>query len=112
MEVARGCPSTGWSLSLTSAHVLQVASLFGERAQRETFGPDGDFRAASTAAPVGMAQPDGDGYVVNGTWPYSSGAPWSTHYLAHTLLPPKEPDGPPGRLLFLLPRSQWTMLDD
>ncbi|MEU5317649.1 hypothetical protein AB0G67_13125 [Streptomyces sp. NPDC021056] len=65
-EVARGCLSTGWALSLTSAHVLQVAGFFEERAQDEIFGTDGDFRAASTVAPVGVARPDGDGHVVLG----------------------------------------------
>ncbi|MEV8428495.1 hypothetical protein [Streptomyces chartreusis] len=56
-EIARGCPSTGWALSLTAAHVLQVATLFEERAQDEIFGADGDFRAASTVAHIGIARP-------------------------------------------------------
>jgi 3-hydroxy-9,10-secoandrosta-1,3,5(10)-triene-9,17-dione monooxygenase len=113
-EIARGCPSTGWALSLTAAHVLQVAGYFEEEAQDEIFGADGDFRAASTVAPVGLAQPDGDGQVVlDGTWPYSSGSPWSTHYVGQTLRAPDEPGAPPGPpLLFVAPRSVWTVLDD
>ncbi|MEU6375670.1 acyl-CoA dehydrogenase family protein [Streptomyces sp. NPDC046909] len=113
-EIARGCPSTGWALSLTSAHVLQVAGFFEERAQDEIFGADGDFRAASTVAPVGIAQHDGDGHVVlDGTWPYSSGSPYSTHYLGQTLRAPAKPGDPPGPpLLFVAPRSVWTVLDD
>ncbi|MCX5337217.1 acyl-CoA dehydrogenase family protein [Streptomyces sp. NBC_00140] len=109
-EVARGCPSTGWALSLTSAHVLQVAGFFEERAQDEIFGTDGDFRAASTVAPVGVARSDGEGHVVlDGTWPYSSGAPYSTHYVGQTLSA-GDPPGPP--VLFVAPRSVWTVLDD
>lgn len=113
-ETARGCPSTGWALSLTAAHVLQVATVFDEKAQDEIFGPDGDFRAASTVVPVGVAERDGDGRVVlDGTWPYSSGAPYSTHYLGQTLRAPATPDGPPGPpVLFVAPRSVWTVLDD
>lgn len=113
-EIARGCPSTGWSLSLGAAHALQVASVFEERAQGEIFGPDGDFRAASTVVPVGVARPDGDGHVVlDGTWPYSSGAPHSTHYLGQTLRAPEQPGGPPGPwVLFVAPRTVWTVLDD
>ena len=33
IEIARGCPSTGWCLCLGGAHVLQVASMFDEQAQ-------------------------------------------------------------------------------
>lgn len=114
VEIARGCPSTGWALSLTAAHVLQVAAVFEERAQDEIFGTDGDFRAASTVAPVGVARPDGDGHVVlDGTWPYSSGAPYSTHYVGQTLRAPDRPGDPPGPpVLFVAPRAVWTVLDD
>lgn len=112
-EVSRGCPSTGWCLCLSSAHVLQVASLFDERTQAEAFGPAGDFRAASFSGPVGTAVPDGDGYRLDGTFPYSSGAPYSTHYLGQTLRAPAAPEQPPGPiLLFLLPRAQWELVDD
>jgi len=113
-EIARGCPSTGWALSLAAAHVLQVASLFDEKAQDEIFGDDGEFRAASTVAPVGIAQPDGEGHVVlDGTWPYSSGSPYSTHYVGQTLRAPEKEGDPPGPfVLFVAPRSVWTVLDD
>jgi 3-hydroxy-9,10-secoandrosta-1,3,5(10)-triene-9,17-dione monooxygenase len=113
VETARGCPSSGWALSLLSAHVLQVASLFDERAQDEIFGPHGDFRAASTVAPVGFARPDGDGhYLIDGTWPYSSGAPYSTHYVGQTLLAPGKPDDPPPLLLFVAPPGTFGVIDD
>lgn len=113
-EIARGCPSTGWALSLTAAHVLQVAAQFEERAQDEIFGDDGEFRAASTVMPVGVARPDGDGHVVlDGTWPYASGSPYSTHYVGQTLRAPEKQGDPPGPLvLFVAPRPVWTLLDD
>ncbi|MEV7992083.1 acyl-CoA dehydrogenase family protein [Streptomyces sp. NPDC086077] len=113
-EITRGCPSTGWAFSLSAAHVLQVSSFFGEQTQDELFGGDGDFRAASTVAPVGLAQPDGDDHVIiDGTWPYSSGSPYSTHYLAQTLRAPQNPGDRPGPfVLFVAPRSSWTLLDD
>ena len=41
LSVSRGCPSSGWCLCLASAHAMQVASLFGEQAQADVFGPDG-----------------------------------------------------------------------
>jgi 3-hydroxy-9,10-secoandrosta-1,3,5(10)-triene-9,17-dione monooxygenase len=108
VEVSRGCPSTGWCLCLAAGHALQVATLFEEHAQAEIFG-DGDFRAAAFGAPVGVAKQLADGWELNGTWPYSSGIPWSTHFMGQTLAP-GDPPGPP--MLFVAPRSEWRMLDD
>ena len=53
IEVSRGCPSSGWCLSLNAAHALQAGAFFSERAQREMFGPGGDFRCAARDTPRG-----------------------------------------------------------
>jgi 3-hydroxy-9,10-secoandrosta-1,3,5(10)-triene-9,17-dione monooxygenase len=111
-ELARGCPSSGWLYCLAAGHALQVGSWFGERAQAEIFG-DGDFRCPAVAAPVGIAKRTDDGWEINGTHGYCSGAPYATHYMGQTFAPGPEPTGPPGPLmLFVAPRSEWTMLDD
>jgi 3-hydroxy-9,10-secoandrosta-1,3,5(10)-triene-9,17-dione monooxygenase len=114
VALARGCPSTAWCLCLAAGHALQVGSLFEERAQAELFG-DGDFRAPAVAAPAGVATRTEDGWELNSTHPYSSGAPYATHYMGQTFAagPEPEPGGPPGQiLLFVAPRESWTMLDD
>ena len=112
MEVAAGDMSTAWGLCLASAHALHVGTLFGEQAQAEVFG-DGDFRCPAVAAPAGQAVRSGSGWELSGTWSYCSGAPYATHYLGQTFEAPAQPGGPPGQmLLFLVPRSQWRMLDD
>ena len=112
MEIAAGDLSTAWCLCLGSAHALHVATLFEERAQAELFG-DGDFRSPAVAAPAGRAVRTDDGWDISGTWAYCSGAPYATHYMGQTFVAPAEPGGPPGQiLLFVVPRSQWTMLDD
>jgi 3-hydroxy-9,10-secoandrosta-1,3,5(10)-triene-9,17-dione monooxygenase len=112
IEIARGCPSSGWLVCLSAGHALQVGAWFGEQAQAELFG-DGDFRCAAVAAPVGVARRTDDGWELNGTHAYCSGAPYSTHYMGQTFMPGKDEDGPPGPpLLFVAPRSTWTMLDD
>jgi 3-hydroxy-9,10-secoandrosta-1,3,5(10)-triene-9,17-dione monooxygenase len=108
-EVAHGDIQAAWCLTLGSGHALQVASFWSAEAQDEIFG-DGDFRAASVAAPVGKAVPADGGWRVTGAWPYSSGAPYSTHYMGQTLIPVE--DGPPRMMLFVAERSQWEMLDD
>lgn len=109
--LARGCPSTGWMFALGAAHALPVATLFGERAQAELFA-GGDFICPATVAPGGTAGRADDGsWVVNGTWPYCSGAPYATHYLAHTLVGQGE-DLPPAPMMFIVPRAQWQRQDD
>jgi 3-hydroxy-9,10-secoandrosta-1,3,5(10)-triene-9,17-dione monooxygenase len=115
MELARGCPSTGWCFCLGAAHVLQVAALFPEEGQREIFAAnDGHFVAASRDLPAGTVTPSGDGYVVNGTWNYCSGAPYSTHFIARALLADADgrTSGDSPNVLVAIPRADWTMLDD
>jgi 3-hydroxy-9,10-secoandrosta-1,3,5(10)-triene-9,17-dione monooxygenase len=110
IETARGCPSTGWCLCLGGAHVLQVASMYSEEAQTEFFGPDGHFVCASFGGPVGVAQPRDGGYVIDGTFPYASGIPYSTHFMGQTLLHPEDPADP--GLMFVIPAEKFERLDD
>jgi 3-hydroxy-9,10-secoandrosta-1,3,5(10)-triene-9,17-dione monooxygenase len=112
MTVARGCPSTAWCLTLASAHVLQLASLFPEETQTEVFGDDGEFRCPLRALPRGTATKKGSGWEIDGTWDFCSGAPYATHFIGTTIISPVDPAAGPELLLFLLPRKQWTMLDD
>ncbi len=111
IELSRGCVSTGWCAALAAAHALQIASWFEERAQAEIFG-DGDFRAASVAAPIGTARPVEDAWELNGKVGYCSGIPYSTHYMGQALI--ADQDGTPSErmMLFVAPRSEFTMLDD
>jgi 3-hydroxy-9,10-secoandrosta-1,3,5(10)-triene-9,17-dione monooxygenase len=112
LELARGCPSTAWCLGLASGHALQVGSWWPERAQAEIFG-DGGFRAASVAAPIGPATRTEDGWELNGKVSYCSGIPYSTHYMGQALLPGASPDAVPApMLLFVAPKSEFTILDD
>ena len=111
IELSRGCVSTGWCAGLAAAHALQIASWFEEQAQAEIFG-DGDFRAASVAAPVGPARRAGDELELNGKVSYCSGIPYSTHYMGQALIAAE--DGTPSdrMMLFVAPRSEFTVLDD
>ena len=111
IEIARGCPSTGWCLTVGAGHTLMLGSYFGEEAQAEGFGPTGDFSAPSVAAPSGTATPADGGWLVKGKWGYASGAPYATHFMPSVLIH-DDPAGPPRAGVALIPRSQWKMLDD
>jgi 3-hydroxy-9,10-secoandrosta-1,3,5(10)-triene-9,17-dione monooxygenase len=110
IELARGCPSTGWCFCLAGAHVLQVASMYSERAQKELFGSDGHFACASFGFPVGVAEARDGGYVLDGTWPYASGIPYSTHFMGQTLLHPDDVTDP--GLMFVIEADKFERLDD
>ncbi|WP_426191366.1 acyl-CoA dehydrogenase family protein [Massilia sp. DWR3-1-1] len=110
MEVARGCPGSAWCLALSSGHSLNVAQLFGERAQEQAFGPDGHFAAAARAIPSGTATHADGGWRLQGTWDYCSGVPYSTHVMVGVRIVGE--DGPPQVAVALVPRDQWTMLDN
>lgn len=111
IEIARGCPGTGWNLCLAAGHGLQIGGLFGEEAQIAALSPDGEFAAPMRAVPMGTATRESDGsWRIDGTWDYCSGSPYSTHAIVAVRL---VDDGKPAGLgLALVPRSGWTLLDD
>jgi 3-hydroxy-9,10-secoandrosta-1,3,5(10)-triene-9,17-dione monooxygenase len=111
MEIARGCPSTGWSLALGSAHVVALASLFDVEVQRAAMGANGHFVAPSQVVPSATATRSRGGWLLDGTWNYCSGAPYSTHVLNAVALP-QGADGSPRVGIALVPRECYTILDD
>jgi 3-hydroxy-9,10-secoandrosta-1,3,5(10)-triene-9,17-dione monooxygenase len=112
-EIARGCMSTAWCLTLGSGHNLQVASWWPEEVQREVFETNhGYFAAAMVGAPGGKMRRASGGWVLNGTHKYSSGTPYATHFTGHEFIDTGA-EGPPGPLsLFIARREDWEMLDD
>jgi 3-hydroxy-9,10-secoandrosta-1,3,5(10)-triene-9,17-dione monooxygenase len=112
IELSRGDPSTGWCVILGAGHSLMLGAYFTEAAQAAAFGPEGDFHGPSVAAPGGTATPTSDGgWLVKGKWGYASGAPYATYFLP-TVLISGDTGGPPQAGIALIPRAQWTMLDD
>jgi 3-hydroxy-9,10-secoandrosta-1,3,5(10)-triene-9,17-dione monooxygenase len=84
--------------------------LFPEDVQAELFG--GLYICPAVAAPAGSAKRVEGGWELTSTHPYSSGAPYATHYMGQTFAAPEPEGGPPQMLLFVAPRESWTMLDD
>ena len=80
IEIARGCPSSGWVLALTGGHAIMLSAFFSEAAQRDVYGATGDFRGPSRTAPVAAERVDG-GYRLTGGWDYVSGCDIATHFV-------------------------------
>ena len=80
MEIARGCPETGWVLALTAGHPLIIAN-FPLEGQRDVYGKDGEFRCPAAFNPHGAATPVAGGYRLTASWPSASGCDIGTHHL-------------------------------
>lgn len=108
MELARGCPETGWVVSLVAGNPLVLAK-FPEQAQRDAYGMTGEFRSAGSFAPPGRAVPVEGGYVVNANWRNGSGCDISTHFMPLVMI--QQPDGEqPAQIL--VERGQYEIVDD
>lgn len=76
-EVARGCASSSWCLTVYQQHSWIVA-LYPEEAQQETLGAEPDFHIGAVLSARGTARKVDGGYVVNGFWPFASGCDHGT----------------------------------
>lgn len=110
IEIARGCPGSGWCLCLAAGHHLQLAGLYSERAQAAAYGPNGAFAAPCRPIPMGTAERVEGGWRITGEWDYCSGAPYSTHALLAVRFQGADTALPVG--LALVPRDGWTLLDN
>jgi 3-hydroxy-9,10-secoandrosta-1,3,5(10)-triene-9,17-dione monooxygenase len=71
-EIAKGCASSAWCLSVWQQHSWIVAH-FPEQAQEESLGANRDFHIGSVLSPRGKALTVEGGYVLSGRWPFASG---------------------------------------
>ena len=111
MEVSRGCSESGWVLALTAGHAV-IMALLSEAAQREAFGPAGEFRAPGVAMPTGIAIPTAGGYRVGGSWDYASGCDTATHFFGASLIQEPGAKVPAGMILALFDRADYEIVDN
>ena len=111
MEIARGCPETGWVLALTAGHPLLLAS-YPEQAQVEAYGADGEFRGPASFSPPGHAREVDGGYLVTGGWVSASGIDIGTHFIGMAMVAPEEEGARPSPIQLMLERGQFEIVDD
>ena len=111
INIATGDPGVSWYLALASHHALVVGSMMEERAQREIFGPEGEYRGPHRPAPMGKATRVAGGWKVDGTWDYCSGSPYATHVMVDAMATPAGGEGP-ANTLFIVPMDQAKMHHD
>ena len=71
-ELARGCGSTSW-LVRPSTGGSWFVGMMNERAQQDVWPGGPDAKVAVAVPPSGTAERVADGYLVSGSWHYSSG---------------------------------------
>ena len=109
-EIARGCPSSGWTLTLTAGHAHTVAR-WPIEVQAELFGERGDFRCPFVAGPGATGTRVPGGYLVRGGWDYGTGCDVATHFMGAVTVP-RGDDQEPEVLVCVLDRDDFSIVDN
>lgn len=111
MALAEGCMSTGWVYGVLGCHPFELA-LFDNKAQEEVWGKDSGTLVSSSYQPVGKVEHTEGGYYLSGRWGFSSGSAHSQWVFLGAVAPPKTKDDNAELMIFLLPRSDYEILED
>lgn len=117
---AAACASSAWVLSVLGVHSWHLA-LFDTQAQDDVWGTDPAALLCSSYATAGTVEPVDGGYVLRGTWPFSSGS----DHAQWALLGGNVPQGAnrpalvddegqewPDVRTFLVPKADFTLMDN
>ncbi|WP_405136198.1 hydroxylase [Nocardia sp. NBC_01388] len=113
MAVSAACGSTGWVCGVGGVHPWEMA-LMDRRLQEEVWGADPDTWIASPYAPQGIATPTDGGYILKGRWSFSSGTDHCDWIFLGAMVGDADgmPVMPPRILHVVLPRADYTIVDD
>src|SRR6185436_16281619 len=109
--IAEGCGSTGWVQGIYSDHCATLG-MFDGRAQQDVWGASPDSLISSGFQPVGRAAPVAGGYRLSGRWPFSSGCDHADWVLIRSFAPAAVATEPPELYMFLVPRTDYTIVDN
>lgn len=109
--IATACPSTAWVLGVVGVHAWQLA-LFDAAAQEEVWGDDSATLVASSYMPVAKVKIVDGGYRISGRWSFSSGCDHCSWSFLGGFVPPHGEFNRPDMRTFLLPRADYTIVDN
>jgi 3-hydroxy-9,10-secoandrosta-1,3,5(10)-triene-9,17-dione monooxygenase len=109
--IGQGDASAAWNFANLASHHWMLA-MFDHRAQDTVWGKDADALIASSFIfPAGRARKVDGGYVLRGSWPFSSGVDASEwNMLASVVSSEDEADGIEYRI-FLLQKNDYRIRD-
>ena len=108
-ELARGDGSTAWVYAVTNAHDHFVG-FFPKEVQDRYWASEKPL-LASSYIPTGKATPTEGGYVLSGSWPFSSGID-NCDWVVVGGFVGALPSGAPDLRFFMAHKSDYTIKDD
>ncbi|MBO9549370.1 acyl-CoA dehydrogenase family protein [Pseudomonas sp.] len=111
MILAEGCMSSAWVLGVVAIHNWQLA-LFDDRAAQDVWGQSSSVLISSSYMPVGKVERVEGGFRLSGRWGFSSGSKHCQWAFLGALVPPEAPGGAPDYRTFLVPCSDYQVLDN
>jgi 3-hydroxy-9,10-secoandrosta-1,3,5(10)-triene-9,17-dione monooxygenase len=108
--LAETCVSTGWVYGVLAIQAYFIA-LFGREAQHDLWAEDPSTLICSSGFPRGNVTVFEGGYRLSGQWPYSSGSSHAQWAVIGALVPPPDPEGKPQMRQFLVPQSDYEIVD-
>jgi len=107
--ISRASSSAGWVTGVVGVHSWNIG-LFDDATQREVLGEDPDTWISSSYGPAGKAERVPGGHVLTGRWSFSSGSDYCDWVFVGGLVADAA-GGPPEYRHFLLPRSDYEIVD-
>jgi 3-hydroxy-9,10-secoandrosta-1,3,5(10)-triene-9,17-dione monooxygenase len=110
-ELARGCPSTAWSVGNVACHHW-ILGYYEPETQREVWDVNPDaLIASSIALAAGRARKAEGGFIVNGRWPFSSAVDNSDWNMLAVSVFDDDGKAPIDWRLCLVPKSDYEIID-
>jgi len=109
--LAEGCMSSAWVYAVIAVHNWQIG-LFPDQAAQEVWGQDSNVRISSSYMPVGKVKVVPGGYRLSGRWAFSSGSAHCDWVILGANVPPADAEGLPEPRHFLLPRTDYRIVDN
>jgi 3-hydroxy-9,10-secoandrosta-1,3,5(10)-triene-9,17-dione monooxygenase len=110
-ELARGCPSTAWSVGNVACHHW-ILGYYDPETQREVWDANPDaLIASSIALAAGRGRKTPDGFIVNGRWPFSSAVDNSEWNMLAVTVYDDDGKSPIDWRLCLVPKSDYEIID-
>ncbi len=110
IAIAEGCMSSAWVLGVVGVHPLQMG-LFPFQAQEDVWSKDPTTLISSSYQPVGKVEKADGGFYLSGQWSFSSGSQHCDWVFLGALIFPEDGKGPPEYRTFLVPRSDYQIID-
>src|SRR5947209_9223404 len=110
-ELARGCPSTAWSVGNVACHHW-ILGYYDPETQREVWDANPDaLIASSIALAAGRGRKAPGGFIVNGRWPFSSAVDNSEWNMLAVSVYEEDGGAPVDWRLCLVPKSDYEIID-